>query len=126
LKKLPVVLVTLLLLSSCGINPFQFDDPYNLDWVYQEDERRLNFKNTAVLNENGRKIIRGTVENVGDDPWSQPTIHFDLLDRNMNVIDTVSLRRFDRLSVGQTWEYTVRPQTVTNFYRARFREPTGW
>ena len=119
-------MVTLLLLTSCGINPFQFEDPYNLNWVYQEDERRLNFKNTTILNENGRKIIRGTVENVGDEPWPQPTIHFALLNRNLNVIDTVSLRRINGLSVGQTWEYTLRPQTVTNFYRARFREPTGW
>lgn len=121
-----LVILATLSLSGCGVETLSLTGPSPIDWTYQDGERRVNFKHVKVTTWNGRKIIRGTVENVGEDPWPNPRVHFRLLDQNMKPIGTASASRVEPLDVSSAWTFRVIPERGTIFHRARFLQPTGW
>lgn len=124
-QTIPSILI-LLTLAGCSMMPYGPGARSNLDWSYQEGERRLNFKNVGYERIQGTKAVTGVVENVGEERWERPKITFQLLDRNQSLIQEASTRRTKPLPVGSKWQFRVIPSSPVNFHRARFTQPTGW
>ncbi len=120
-----LILIAVLMGGGCS-NRLLRPESYEITWAYQSGERRLNFKNVRLVYRNGRRVIVGRVENVGEDPWLDPTVRFVLLNRDHEVLGTASTRRYERLEVGEVWLFTVTSDEYGDFHRARFDQPTGW
>lgn len=126
MKKIFLILPTLLMLGACAAGTTSSPGPSGSEWTYQEGDRRLHFKNVVLTSRNGLQFIEGSVENVGNVSWSNPTVNFLLLNSQQQVVGTASTRRRRRLGIGEVWRFQVQPNPFTSFELARFNEPTGW